>query len=101
MVWHVATFKLDDRSKAQEAADILYTLKDVVPGIVGYTVGVDFVGKANSADVCLVGVFKDKETFEAYMKHPHHTNVVSPAVMGMIGGDYITKTTSCDFLTED
>ena len=101
MIWHVATFRLVDPSKAQEAADLLSRLKDIVPGIVEYRVGIDFAKAPNSAAVCLVSKFENREAFDAYMNHPVHPDEVAPDLGELVDYEVLERMASTDFETPD
>jgi len=101
MVWHVATFRLVDPSKAEEAAGLLRRLENIVPGIIEYQVGIDFMKAPNSADVCLVGKFDSRESFDAYMNHPVHTDEVAPDLIELVDYEIIERMASTDFETPD
>jgi len=96
MVWHIGTFKLADPEKAQEAVDLLYKLKDIVPGTIDYKVGINLMQSPTAATVCLIGVFDSKETLEAYMNHPVHIEEVGPAIIEMCNYEILERMTSCD-----
>lgn len=96
MIYHVGMFKLVDPSRAQEAVELLYRLKDVVPGTIDYKVGANFVNKPTAATVCLIGVFDSKETLTAYMEHPVHTKEVAPLIGEMCNNEYVERMVSCD-----
>ena len=97
MVCHVATFKLAEPSRAQEAADALWRLKDIVPGTMDYKVGINFKDSPTNASLCLIGVFDTKEHFEEYMNHPVHIEEVAPAVIELCDYEIIERMVSCDF----
>ena len=97
MVYHVATFKIVDTSRAQEAADALWRLKDIVPRTIDYKVGINFKETPATAAVCIVGIFDNKEHLEEYMNHPIHTDEVAPVVAELCDYEIIERMVSCDF----
>lgn len=97
MICHVGIFKLVDPTRAQEAVDALWRLKDIVPGTVDYKVGAHcFQRTPTNADVCLVGVFDTEESFQAYMNHPIHTDEVAPVLAELCDYEIIERMISCD-----
>lgn len=106
MIWHVATFKLENKEDTQAAAEAIWKLKDVAEGTIDYQVGINFVqDKPTAAEVCLVGKFVDRDALNAYMTHPVHTKEVAPALFNFCGkGDMqkaMSRMVSCDFETEN
>ncbi|MDR1271591.1 MAG: Dabb family protein [Clostridiales Family XIII bacterium] len=97
MIYHIGTFKLADKARASEAADLLLKLKDIVPGTADYKVGINFTDKPTAATVCIIGAFETKEDFEAYMAHPVHTAEVAPKIAELCNHEYIERMASCDF----
>lgn len=99
MIYHVATFKLPDPSKAQEAADALWRLKDVAPGTVDYKVGIHYkTVTPTAAAVAIVGVFEDEAALDAYMSHPVHTDEVAPILAELCDYEVIERMVSTDFI---
>ncbi len=101
MIYHVATFKLVDPSKAQEAADALWRLKDVAPGTIDYKVGIHYATVTpTTAAVAIVGVFDTEEHFQMYMNHPIHTDEVAPVLAELVDYEIIERMVSTDFIVE-
>lgn len=97
MIVHVGTFKLVDKSKKQEAVDLINKLRDIVPGMVDYKVGANMADTPTSFDVCLIGVFEDKAALDAYNNHPVHVDIVGPGLVEMCDYEIMERMGSCDF----
>jgi quinol monooxygenase YgiN len=73
MLRHVAMFKWQDDvtdDQKQAARDALAALKEQVPSVVEYTVGLDIRRNPKNWDMVLVADFEDQDALESYFAHP-------------------------------
>lgn len=75
MIKHIYLFKLKDKSRLQEAADRIMTLKEKIPYMVDCEVGIDFKGAENSYDLCEICVFRNREDFLRFGDDPYHGEI--------------------------
>jgi len=54
----------------------LRSLRNIVPGIEGFSVGFDILHSPRSYDTGLVASFHDRAVLDAYTAHPDHVSVV-------------------------
>ncbi len=78
MIKHIVCFKLKDNSKQskEEAASVLYSMKDKVPTVKSIEVGTDILGSHRSYDVILQVVVESMQKLEEYQKDTYHCEVV-------------------------
>ncbi|MCC2670968.1 MAG: Stress responsive alpha-beta barrel domain protein [Armatimonadetes bacterium] len=95
MVEHVVLFKTTpDATEEQRARMVseLTALKDLVPGIVDLSCGVNFSDRGQGFDIGLVVRFVDRAALEAYLPHPAHRGCVdqfvAPIKADVIVSDY-------------
>lgn len=55
---------------------MLKALRNIVPGIEDFAVGLDFLRAHNSYDTGLFARFQDRSVLDAYTVHPEHVKVV-------------------------
>lgn len=75
MIRHIYLFKLKDKAKLQEAADMMMTLKEHVPYMTDIEVGIDFKGADNSYELCELCTFENREDFERFGTDPYHGKI--------------------------
>lgn len=75
MIRHIYLFKLKNKEKVQEAADVLMTLKEKIDYIQDIEVGIDFKRAENSYELCELCTFKNREDFERFGSDPYHTKI--------------------------
>lgn len=76
MVKHVVCFKLKDRSKSEEAKELLLSMRGRVPTVKALEVGTDFLGSARSYDVFLCVTVEDEAALAEYQNDPYHVGAV-------------------------
>lgn len=76
MIKHIVCFKLKDKTKAQEAKNVLLSMKGKVSEILEIEVGCDFLHSERSYDVILSVLLKDKTALNDYQNNPYHCDVV-------------------------
>ncbi len=78
MIKHVVCFKLKDctKEKAEEARDLLLTMKGKVPEVLDLFAGVDFLHSERSYDVILEVTLQDREALDRYQNDPYHCGVI-------------------------
>ena len=71
MIRHIVLFRLKDKSpeNLKATAELFYTLRGKVPGLVSVETGVDFY---RTDDIALVCTFTDRAALEGYQTHPAH-----------------------------
>lgn len=74
MIRHIVLFRLKDKSPEalKAAAELFYTLRGKVPGLLSVETGVDFYHTERSYDIALVCTFADRAALEGYQTHPAH-----------------------------
>lgn len=77
MIRHIVLFRLKDRSpeNLKATAELFYTLRGKVPGLLSVETGVDFYRTERSYDIALVCTFADCAALEGYQTHPAHLPV--------------------------
>ncbi len=80
MVKHIVFFKIKenlDRSAAsREIIETLKPLKDQIPQIRFYELGINFADRESAYDVALVSHFDNKAALDVYRNHPLHKEAV-------------------------
>ena len=76
MIKHIVCFKLKDGESAENAAEILRSMRGKVPEIIDMEVGVDLLRSERSYDVILQVILKDKDALNSYQADPYHCSVV-------------------------
>ena len=83
MIRHIVLFKLnheDSKLNKKEVLNILKAnlenLKNKIPEIKFYEVGINIVDSPNSFDIALNSEFKSFEDIERYRIHPEHLKIV-------------------------
>jgi quinol monooxygenase YgiN len=72
---HIVMWTLRDRSDAATFKSLLDSCAQLVPGMLGFEVGLRSDGLEANADVVLVSSFASLEALDAYQNHPHHKEV--------------------------
>lgn len=82
MIRHIVMWKLKDHAEGASRADnlvkvkaLLESVKDCVPGIVEFEVGVATPGMEATFDVVLNSLFESQDTLDAYQGHPTHVAI--------------------------
>ena len=65
--------KKTDLQKLKEALD---ALPSVIPEIKNFQTGINISDAATASDFALIGEFENKDTLEAYKKHPEHQKIL-------------------------
>jgi hypothetical protein len=77
MIKHIVLFKVNDKSKIEEAKKLILNLKNEIKEIIDIEVFSD-IGYDNSAsDFGLITTLKTKEDLDIYAKHPKHLEVIN------------------------
>src|SRR4051794_32684647 len=76
VMWHLKPEALG-RSIDENAGSLAARLRELaaVPGLESLEIGIDTRRRANSADVVMIGRFRDQDALEAYHGHPLHVAV--------------------------
>lgn len=92
---HVVLFKLKadaPEAKKEGLMKSLLALKDVIPGILQASAGVNFSARAQGYTHGFVARFKDRAALDHYISHPAHVAVVEQKVKpisdGVLALDY-------------
>ena len=82
MIKHIVVWKLkknvQNKSKqenALKAKKLLESLNGKISGMLHLEVGINFSKINESSDIVLYSEFQDKQSLNAYMKHPEHVKV--------------------------
>ena len=75
MIRHVVIWTLKDAGDAPRVKALLDSCAALVPGTLGFEVGLRSEGLDANADVVLVSTFADKAALDAYQNHPEHKAV--------------------------
>lgn len=78
MLTHIVIWKYReevDQQTRRDHVDLLRRLKNLLPGIISFEVGLDKIRLPRSYDTGLVAVFADRSVLEAYTIHPEHVAV--------------------------
>ena len=79
MVDHLVFFAVKDDASEEDVEDLLGSirgLKDEVSGIVDFSAGKDFSGRAGDYTHALFARFQDRDGLQEYLGHPEHLAVV-------------------------
>lgn len=74
MIRHIVFFRLQDRSQENvaRARQAMLDMRDRIPALENYEVGVDFVRSPYSYDVVFTATFPTEQELERYRAHPVH-----------------------------
>jgi hypothetical protein len=76
MIKHIVIFKVNDKSKIEEAKNQILSLKDKIPEIIDIEVFSDIGYDENASDFGLITTFNNIEDLDIYAKHPDHLEVI-------------------------
>ena len=76
MIKHIVIFKVNDKSKIEEAKNQILSLKDKIPEIIDIEVFSDIGYDENASDFGLITTFKNVDDLDIYAKHPDHLEVI-------------------------
>lgn len=76
MIKHIVCFKLKDKTKKEEAKNLLLSMRGKVPTVKALEAGTDFLSSPRSYDVFLSVVLEDKAALDAYQSDFYHVSVV-------------------------
>ena len=83
MVKHIVMWKLKEEAEGYSKKDNLQRmkneilkLKEIIPQIKYYEVGIDFLHTPASFDIILLSAFESKVDLKSYREHPEHKAVV-------------------------
>ena len=94
MIDHLVLFAMRDEVSAGDKDDLMVSLrglKETVPGVVDFSVGQDFSGRAGEYTHALFARFEDRDGLKTYLEHPDHLAVVEKLgerTSGRIVADY-------------
>lgn len=77
MIRHVVIWTLKNPADAPHFKALLDSCAALVPGTLGFEVGIRSDGLEANADVVLVSDFADQAALDAYQNHPAHQAVVA------------------------
>jgi hypothetical protein len=77
MIKHIVLFKVNDKSKIEEAKKLILNLKNEIPEIVDIEVFSDIGYDESTSDFGLITTLKTKEDLDIYAKHPKHLEVIN------------------------
>lgn len=75
MIRHVYLIRMKDRSRAQECAEKIRSLRQHIPELHRVEVGLDFVGAPASYDLIEICEFLTQHDFEVFTDHPYHAEI--------------------------
>ena len=76
MIKHIVIFKVNDKSKIEEAKNQILSLKDKIPEIIDIEVFSDIGYDKSASDFGLITTFKNIDDLDIYAKHPDHLEVI-------------------------
>lgn len=76
MIKHIVLFKVNNKSKIEEAKEKILSLKNDIPQIIDIEVGSDINFDKTASDFGLITILKDKKDLEIYASHPKHLEVI-------------------------
>lgn len=83
MIRHIVMWKLkpganeaETQARRNEVVALLNSVKNCVPGIIEFEIGVAESGLEADADVILNALFNDLDTMQAYHVHPDHQAIL-------------------------
>ena len=77
MIKHIVLFKVNDKSKINEAQEKILNLKNHIPEIIDIEVFSDIGYDENASDFGLITTLKSVDDLDIYAKHPDHLEVIS------------------------
>lgn len=77
MIKHIVTFKVNDKTKIEEAKEKIEALKEVISEIKHIEVGIDMGFDPTASDFVIYSEFETKEKFSLYASHPKHLEVIA------------------------
>jgi len=97
MLTHIVCWKYKPETTQEQKETHLAKLKNlpnVIPNIISFNLGFDFLHLERSFDLGLVAVYPDRAALDFYTEHAVHQEVVK------IGREIAEKVVSVDFLSE-
>jgi len=76
MIKHIVLFKVNDKTKIEEAKNRILSLKEKIPEIVDIEVFSDIGYDKTASDFGLITTLKSVEDLDIYAKHPTHQEVI-------------------------
>jgi hypothetical protein len=76
MIKHIVLFKVNDKSKIEEAKNKILSLKGQIPEIIDIEVFSDIGYDKTASDFGLITTLKNVEDLDIYAKHPIHQEVI-------------------------
>lgn len=79
MIDHLVLFAVKEDASAADVEDLLSSLKalkEKIPGVVDFSVGEDFSGRAGDYTHAFFARFEDRDGLQEYLGHPEHLAVV-------------------------
>jgi hypothetical protein len=76
MIKHIVLFKVNDKTKIEEAKNRILSLKEKIPEIVEIEVFSDIGYDKTASDFGLITTLKSVEDLDIYAKHPIHQEVI-------------------------
>jgi len=76
MIKHIVLFKVNDKTKIDEAKNKILALKKEIPEIKEIEVFTDIGYDENASDFGLITTFEDEKGLDIYAKHPKHLEVI-------------------------
>ena len=76
MIKHIVLFKVNDKTKIEEAKSLILDLKNKIPEIMDIEVFTDIGYDKTASDFGLVTTFKSEKELDIYAKHSDHLEVI-------------------------
>jgi hypothetical protein len=77
MIKHIVLFKVNDKSKIEEAKQKILNLKNDIKEIVDIEVGSDINFDSTASDFGLIVTVRDLNDLKIYAEHPNHLEVIA------------------------
>jgi quinol monooxygenase YgiN len=72
---HVVMWELHDPASVGRFREQLLSCAQLVPGQLGFEVGIRQDGLTATCHICLIATYRDLAALQAYQEHPHHQQV--------------------------
>ena len=97
MIKHVVCFKMKEGASAQEAKEMLLSMREKEPTALSVEVGIDALRSARSYDLILIVTLADFEALSCYQTQGYHAKVVKSYMHSVTD---TSRSVAVDYLVE-